>query len=975
MVAHFSKESVTIAPCNKTSKEISILYQNVRGLKTKLKKLRNNLPLIDNMLIAVSETFLDGSVEDAEIILDGWNLFRRDRETRCGGVMLAAGPGSGINLIRRRDLETQSGEDLWASFNHRGISVYICVVYIPPKAPDSDYMAWFCKVESFIKSLGGKILITGDLNMNSASPDINNYYAYFLEYCNLSECNSVYNVRGGKLDVVLVRECDEPHVTVERDTALLLGLVDKIDFYHPPLDITTRFCFRHAPDQRLPPSNVDISQDWNFRKIDTLHLKSLLAECSWSSVYECRDAQGAADIFYSLLHGVFNQCVPKKKRSKVKSMRYPVWFSADIIADIRKKLSLHQAWKKSNCADDYQLFSDLRADLKCRISVAYDQYTASIESDLKKNPQHFWRHMASLKSKGGFEPRVSYCGVSYEGVSAAEAFAEFFASVFLKDKPRLVIDHSLMQNVDGGTVSIPYISPEEVGRALTRLKIGSSPGPDNLPAFVLKSSRKHLTFPLCYIFNLCLKNGVYPTQWKVSRVTPIPKSSNKTAVDEYRPIAILCSPAKVFEYILHGEIYRQVKQYLCEEQHGFRPRRSVNTNLLSLVDYISKSLDRGFQVDVLYFDFCKAFDKVDNDILLQKLRCIGFTPNLLAFFADYLRDRQQFVKYGIYVSEPYFTPSGVSQGSVLGPLLFLVMINDLVRNVKFAKCLLYADDLKLALEIKSQTGCYDLQNDIDSIYQWSKQNKMFFNPKKCYVMTFDRKKRPIQFPYVIDKDVISRVNTIKDLGVTFDRSLKFNDHVAITAKESYRRLGFVLRNANDFRDPHVIRLLYNTLVRSKLEASVCVWNPYHDSYTTMLEKVQKAFLRNLYRKLYGYYPYLYPTAFLQGQLGFNSLKTRRAFDQFKTCAKILRNDIDSIDLHDRLLNFFVPDNYIRHRASHRHKLFYTDRCRTVARKNNPICRAMIGFNAFLDLNRDCDIFCDKWPAILQILLTFCENDF
>lgn len=338
-----------------------------------------------------------------------------------------------------------------------------------------------------------------------------------------------------------------------------------------------------------------------------------------------------------------------------------------------------------------------------------------------------------------------------------------------------------------------------------------------------------------------------------------------------------------------------------------------------------------------------------------------------------MRGRKQFVKHGTYVSEPYCTPSGVSQGSVIGPLFFLIMINDLASVINFAKCLLYADDLKLALEVKCKSDCFKLQSDIDAIHRWSVDNRMFFNPDKCFVMTFDRKRDPFHHTYKLNDDVIKRVSTIKDLGVTFDRGLTFHDHIIITAKESFRRLGFVLRNARDFHDPFTVRLLFTTLVRSKLESSAVVWNPHHVTYTLMLEKVQKAFLRYLYKRIYGYYPYLYPTRFLLGQLGFNSLEVRRSFDQLNTSCKIIRGIIDSPELHNLLCRLYVPGNYIRHRPSHRHRLFSVPGSRTVARAETPICRSLRGLNAFLCANSECDIFCDNWRCILTLLLIFCEN--
>lgn len=555
---------------------------------------------------------------------------------------------------------------------------------------------------------------------------------------------------------------------------------------------------------------------------------SLLAETSWAPVLESSDVTIATGAFYDIMYGLFDLTVPKKKRQTVKCNRYPVWFDADIIRDIRRKTKLHKFWLKSKCITSFELFSNLRASLKVRISQAYKSHMARIGENLQLRPQQFWNYVHSLKSKGGFEPCVLYKGSSCTGIEAAEAFAKYFASVFLDEVPSLNVNLCSEQSWHDGCVDIPAVLPEDIERGIRKLKSESSPGPDNLPSFILKTSKKHIILPLYHIFNLSLTNGKYPTQWKLSRVTPIPKSSKKTLVEEYRPIAILCAPAKVFEYILHNEIYRQVKHQIGEEQHGFRSGRSVNTNLLGLVDYISGAMDRGSQVDVIYFDFQKAFDKIDNDKLLQKLSSpFGFSRGLLNFYSDFLKDRSQYVKHGTYESGAYHTRSGVSQGSVTGPLLFQMMIHDLLKVLTSAKCLLYADDLKLYLEIKSLDDCMSLQSDINRVYEWSVENKMIFNVSKCNIMTFDRKRNPIHFNYCLDNVPINRVNRIKDLGVTFDRNLTFHDHVSDLAKEAYRRLGFVLRNAKDFENPHVVRILYNSLVRSKLESSACVWNPHH----------------------------------------------------------------------------------------------------------------------------------------------------
>lgn len=384
-------------------------------------------------------------------------------------------------------------------------------------------------------------------------------------------------------------------------------------------------------------------------------------------------------------------------------------------------------------------------------------------------------------------------------------------------------------------------------------------------------------------------------------------------------------------------------------------------------------MDEGSQVDVIYFDFKKAFDRVDNDILLGKLYSIGFTPNLLEFFADYLRDRKQFVRHGCYESCVYRTCSGVSQGSVLGPLLFLLMINDLPQVLKHATCLLFADDLKIILDINEVSDHVRLQSDIDAVQNWSHSNKLLFNSAKCCVMSFTRSKNPSLFQYTLDSNNISRVFTVKDLGVHFDPKLNFHEHIQKLTASSFKQLGFVIRNCRDFDNVHAIKLLYSAFVRSKLEASSKIWNPYETSYTLQVEKVQKAFLRFLYKKLYSYYPFLYPTQFLLGALGYNSLRARRNWQLMQFVSRGLRGESDCLELVSRLCKLFVPDNYLR---SRRHKLLAVPMTRTVARKQSPLLRGLAELNAFLASVRgsECDVFVDRFARLTNEYLLFSERD-
>ncbi|KAG7297157.1 hypothetical protein JYU34_020130 [Plutella xylostella] len=384
--------------------------------------------------------------------------------------------------------------------------------------------------------------------------------------------------------------------------------------------------------------------------------------------------------------------------------------------------------------------------------------------------------------------------------------------------------------------------------------------------------------PLLHIYNCCLESALYPKLWKITRVIPVPKGSLGSDVNGYRPVAVLSVFAKVFESALQKMIYNEVSSQLSDCQHGFRPGRSTNSNLLSFMSRVVPSVDAGVQVDAAYFDFKKAFDTVDNDILLTKLAAIGCTTHSLTFFRNYLHNRQQYVDFGNRYSEPFSTYSGVNQGSNMGPLEFIIMINDLPEILMDATCLLFADDLKLFLEIRNEEDAIRLQQDIDRVVAWGCDNKLEFNGSKCVQMTFSRAREPLRHQYTLGGGALARVSSVRDLGVKFTSTLSFSDHIVNICKGAFKTLGFVLRSCQGFTDIRTVKALYNALVRSKLESNAVIWAPHEIKYNLMLERIQNKFLRYLYLKMYGVYPgypLLYPSLFILGMVGYSKIEVRR----------------------------------------------------------------------------------------------------
>ncbi|XP_063540730.1 uncharacterized protein LOC134749640 [Cydia strobilella] len=589
--------------------------------------------------------------------------------------------------------------------------------------------------------------------------------------------------------------------TPETERVSVCGEVDAFvpaDTYHPPLEVLVKFKRVGMRSPTLQPRPPVSGPKWNFRKADLRVLYSAISDIDWGDVLTENCSGTAAELFYAKLKNCIDSNVPLKKPASGNRYCYPTWFTADIIKNIKFKHFHLKRYREKGELFNLEMFRYYRTHVKTLIESAFRHYIRSIERDITDDPSKFWKFVDSKRKDRRCDTEFVYKGKTVMGQEATDSFAEYFASVFQGDVPllnaKLAAQSCSGLPVSSARVAVEKIDAADLHKAAKDLKARASAGPDDISSFLVKDCISVLEAALLHIFNLSLKNGEYPACWKVSRVTPVPKSGTGRDVSNFRPIAVLPGFAKLFESIIESRISLQIQCWLGDSQHGFRRARSTVTNHVNFVDHVRDELDAGRQVDAAYFDFKKAFDLVDNDILLQKCSALGFTPHLLNFLSSYLRDRNQYVEWGGYSSRPFFTRSGVSQGSTLGSTLFTIMINDLPRVVHTAGCLLFADDLKLYLGAGDKSDLEDLQRDIDAVTEWSENNKLHFNTSKCKVITFSRIRSPHIKQYHIKDAVMDRVDEITDLGLTLDSRLDFRTHVTNICKQANKVLGFVMRN-------------------------------------------------------------------------------------------------------------------------------------------------------------------------------------
>ena len=671
---------------------------------------------------------------------------------------------------------------------------------------------------------------------------------------------------------------------------------------------------------------------YNFKRADWKEINTVLNYVDWSCLHEFTNINDAVSYFYDIVFAIMKDYVPVQR---ISHKRFPYWFDPELISLVKSKAKTHRDYINTNrdkTSAAYLKFCDLRKQVKALQKSKYLEYIDNIGEEIKTNSKRFWTFVKYLKGISSL-PQVMTYGQremkSYKDI--ANGFNDFFKSVFKQNA-------SIIPPCDFRDVPLfrfKKIFSDEMLKEIISIKQSTSTGSDKFPATFLLKCAPRLCHPLTILFNLSIEMGEYPSIFKMNNVIPIYKQKDaKTEVESYRGISIQPIIAKIFERLVKKRLGPHMMNYISHNQHGFLPKKSCFTNLCCYSDYISKCIDDKYDVHAVYTDFQKAFDTVPFNLLLYKLqRRFGVCGTELKWFASYLQGRYQRVILNGIESAWVTVTSGVPQGSILGPLLFIMYIDDLCDKCENSESLLFADDGKIYKAIKYIADCLNLQLDLDRIFKWTIDWQLDLSLDKCATICFSNKTRnKITYSYKFGSHVIENVNTVKDLGVYFYANLNFKHHIEFIVSKASRMLGFAYRSTKCFKDNSVLLSLYKSYVRSRLEYCSSIWSPSQQYLILKIERVQKRLVRWMcYRDGLDYDTHGYLE--LCQNYNLQTLEMRRNVTDLCNLNKIYNNNLNSPYIVSQVL-INVPNRQLR-----RNRLFSAN-CRINIRKNTFIPRVL-----------------------------------
>ena len=826
-----------------THKNVRCLYTNADSIHNKLPELETVAQNLKPDIIAISEVkpkFTRFKLQANEILMEGFQEPVHNLDMEGRGVCIYI--RDGLNY-KSRDCRHFSQMIVIEVESPTCEAVVVGVVYRSPNSTEEENAKLNIELTELFKDEGQSVLLLGDFNFPEIDWDSQSSRA--------GPGHRATRFLNTMQDTMTTQLVTEPTHRRPGQQPTLIDLV----FINKPEEINS---VTHAPslgkshheviivDQQLtclkgpePPRPLKYA----YQRADYSEMKRALQREDLSEKLKDVDCDQAWGVVKETLTRIRNKYVPSTRVRIGNNVRKkPLWMNDAALRKVRKKHSAYRRYLTTREGKDYLEYVRIRNEAQKEIQRSKRSFEYMIAKECKKNPKAFWNYYNDKTRKHQQLPTLT----DEEGNSAecdrekADCLNDFFASVFTVEDTREV------PTIPRRTVTKPMpdilITPEAVAKKLKKLNPSKAQGPDEIHPKLLQELSQELAEPLAIMFNKSLEAMKVPEDWKAAQVKPIFKKGNRTMPTNYRPVSLTSVLCKVMESLIKDHIMEHLmgNDFLDEHQHGFVPRKGCNTNLLESMEAWLNHLDKGSSVDIFFLDYSKAFDRVPHERLLSKLNSYAFIPRVVGWIKSFLESRTQFVTVNSVSSKPKKVISGVPQGSVLGPLLFVIYVNDLPGETT-NDLQMFADDTKCYGEVDSVEREIVLQQDLNSLDNWTVKWQMGYNLVKCKGMRLGSRAAEKEYHLRCpdgSPHKLEMVKKEKDLGVIMDSGLNFEPQINNMVKIANSVLGTIKRTFSTLNRT-TFTLLYKSLVRSHLEYGQEIWSPWRKSQMEKLEKVQR----------------------------------------------------------------------------------------------------------------------------------------
>ena len=730
---------------------------NIWSLENKIPDLINLLQNEKEILMfGINETKLKDKITNDSLQIPNFNFIRKDKSVD-GHTGIGVYIHNDIHQFtkRRTDIESNLIENIWIELRiPTEQPVLVGFIYRHPSSNISWY-DHFDEMMDKVNESNQNIILLGDFNINYLTNN-NKRWNSITEILGLkqyiSEPTRFENQKGSILD----------HIYCNNSNLIAGSKVGNNSISdHQPI-----FC---TLSLKLP-KNVRKGHTFrmyrNFKNFSSASFLDDLRDIDFSEVTNCDDPNKASELFLQLLLAVIDKHAPIRKR-RVKQIVIPGWLTENIKQEMKIRDEIKK--KHGKC----EAYKKCRNKVTELIRKSKKAYFDKLASDINSNICNIWNAINTFTNKKRKQKNVQPNLFTVDEIN--EYFLSLTKSVLVDNnnesneesipsyKLKEFCDKHILEN---DKFELPLLSVSEVEKLILNLKNKPSMDINYLNAFILKLSIPYITIPLTYIYNLCITKHMFPYSFKIAKIIPIPKNKETDKLNNFRPISILPILSKPLERHIHNHMtkFLEDRSLIHPFQSGFRQFHSCHTALINICDKWLNGINNNNLIGAVFLDLRKAFDLVDHDILFKKLQCYLKNDLLCEFLQSYLSDRKQSVYTNGCFSDLGLITCGVPQGSILGPLLFSLHINDLPLDITDPDVILemFADDTTLHTE---NTGINQIQNSLQNalneIQTWTIQNKMAINPQKSHSMVLTTRQKRQLHDYNIDLTISNQTRSIR----------------------------------------------------------------------------------------------------------------------------------------------------------------------------------------------------------------------